>query len=150
MERDPRAYLWDARQSADAIAEFARGRTFDDYVADSMLRSAVERQFEIIGEALRQLEKAAPDVALRLPERSQAIAFRNILIHGYDSIDDGIVWRAIHDSLPALRARCGAAGRDGRGRRRQATIIGRELVEPACAATLPPISLTACGRPTIL
>ena len=60
----------------------ARGRTFDDYAADSMLRSAVERQFEIIGEALRRLEKTAPDVALRLPERSQAIAFRNILIHG--------------------------------------------------------------------
>ena len=108
MERDPRAYLWDARQSADAIAEFARERTFDDYVTDSMLRSAVERQFEIIGEALRQLEKAAPDVAEKLPERSQAIAFRNILIHGYDSIDDGIVWRAIHESLPALRARVAA------------------------------------------
>ncbi len=49
------------------------------------------------GEALRQLEKAATDVALRLPERSQAIAFRNIPIHGYDSIDDGIVWRTIHE-----------------------------------------------------
>ena len=47
-------------------------------------------------------------MALRLPERSQAIAFRNILIHGYDLIDDGIVWRAIHDSLPALRARVAA------------------------------------------
>ena len=82
MDRDPRAYLWDAKKSADAIAEFVRGRTFDDYAADSMLRSAVERQFEIIGEALRRLEKTAPDAAPRLPERSQAIAFRNILIHG--------------------------------------------------------------------
>ena len=108
MDHDPRAYLWDARKSADAIAEFVRGRTFDDYAADLMLRSAVERQFEIIGEALRQLEKAAPDVALRLPERSQAIAFRNILIHGYDWIDDGIVWRTIHENLPALRARVAA------------------------------------------
>jgi uncharacterized protein with HEPN domain len=104
MDHDPRAYLWDAKKSADAIAEFVRARTFDDYAADSMLRSAVERQFEIIGEALRQLEKAAPDVALRLPERSQAIAFRNNLDHGYDSIDDRIVWRTIHESLPALRA----------------------------------------------
>ena len=47
-------------------------------------------------------------MALRLPERSQAIAFRNILIRGYDSIDDGIVWRTIHESLPALRARVAA------------------------------------------
>ena len=96
------------KDSADAIVEFVSGRTLDDYLADRMLRSAVERQFEIIGEALRQLEKAAPYVALRLPERSQAIALRNILIHGYDSIDDGIVCRTIHESLPALRARVAA------------------------------------------
>jgi uncharacterized protein with HEPN domain len=108
MDHDPRAYLWDAKKSADAIAEFVRGRTFDDYAADSMLRSAVERQFENIGEALGRLQRAAPDVALRLPEGSQAIAFRNILIHGYDSIDDSIVWRTIHESLPALRARVAA------------------------------------------
>ena len=105
MDHDPRAYLWNARESADAIAEFVRGLTFDGYVANVMLRSAVERQFEIIGEALRKLEKAAPDLAERLPERSQAIAFRNILIHGYDSIDHFIVWRTIHESLPAPRAR---------------------------------------------
>ena len=109
MDHDPRAYLWDAKKSAEAIAEFVSGRTFDDYAADfDGSRSAVERQFEIIGEALRQLEKAAPNVALRLPERSQAIALRNILIHGYDSIDNGIVWRTIHESLPALRARVAA------------------------------------------
>lgn len=52
MDRDPRAYLWDARDSADAIAEFVTGRTLNDYLADRMLRSAVERQFEIVGEAL--------------------------------------------------------------------------------------------------
>ena len=65
MDHDPRAYLWDASESAEAIASFVRGRTFEDYGADVMLRSAVERQFEIIGEALRQLEKAAPDLALQ-------------------------------------------------------------------------------------
>jgi uncharacterized protein with HEPN domain len=108
MDHDPRAYLWDAKESADAIAEFVRGRTFEDYVADVMLRSAVERQFEIIGEALRRLEKAAPDLALRLPERSKAIPFRNILIHGCDSIDHAIVWRTIHESLPPLHARVAA------------------------------------------
>jgi uncharacterized protein with HEPN domain len=69
-----------------------------------MLRSAVERQFEIIGEALRQLEKTAPDLARELPELQQAIAFRNILIHGYTAIDDRTVWRTIKESLPVLRA----------------------------------------------
>jgi len=108
MDRDPRAYLWDARESADAIAEFVRGRTLDDYLADRMLRSAVERQFEIIGEALRQLEKTAPNLARELPELPQAIAFRNILIHGYTAIDDRTVWRTVQESLPALRARLAA------------------------------------------
>ena len=105
MDRDPRAYLWDAREGADAIAQFVAGRTFDEYLADRMLRSAVERQFEIIGEALRQLEKTAAALAAELPELPQVIAFRNILIHGYMAIDDRIVWRAIHESLPALRDR---------------------------------------------
>ena len=105
MDRDPRAYLWDAQESADAIADFVKGRTLDDYLADRMLRSAVERQFEIIGEALRQLERTAPDLVSQLPELSQAIAFRNILIHGYTAIDDRTVWRTVQESLPALRAR---------------------------------------------
>ena len=69
-----------------------------------MLRSAVERQFEIIGESLRQLQKAAPDWARELPELSQAVAFRNILIHGYKTIDDRTVWRTVKESLPALHA----------------------------------------------
>jgi uncharacterized protein with HEPN domain len=109
MERDPRAYLWDARDSAedsaDAIAEFVRGRTLDDYLGDRMLRSAVERQFEIVGEALRQLEKAAPRFAHEIPELAHGVAFRNILIHGYTTIDDRIVWRTIKESLPGLRKR---------------------------------------------
>ena len=95
----------DARESANPVADFVRGRTLDDYLGDRMLRAAVERQFEIIGEALRQLEKTAPDLARELPELSQAIAFRNILIHGYATIDDRTVWRAVQESLPALRAR---------------------------------------------
>jgi len=55
MQRDPRAYLWDAREAAAAILEFVEGKTFEDYARDRLLRSAVERQFEIIGEALNLL-----------------------------------------------------------------------------------------------
>jgi uncharacterized protein with HEPN domain len=52
MRRDPRAYVWDVREAADAIAGFVLSRSFDDYSGDLMLRSAVERQLAIIGEAL--------------------------------------------------------------------------------------------------
>ena len=105
MDRDPRAYLWDAKESADAIVEFVRGRTLEDYLTDHTRRSAVERQFEILGESLRQLEKSAPAVAREIPELENAIAFRYILIHGYAEIDDQIVWRPMQESLPALRDR---------------------------------------------
>lgn len=103
MDRDPRAYLWEAKQSADAIAEILAGRTFADYQADRILRWAVERQFQIAGEALRQLQKSAPDLAQQISSLAEAIAFRNVLVHGYAIVEDQIVWRTVQESLPALR-----------------------------------------------
>jgi uncharacterized protein with HEPN domain len=63
MGRDPKVYLWDAKTAADAIADFVAGRTFEQYKSDLLLRSAVERQFEIVGEALNQLSRVAPGSA---------------------------------------------------------------------------------------
>ena len=91
MGRDPKAYLWDAKAAADAIAEFVAGRTFGEYKSDLLLRSAVERQFEIVGEALNQLSRVAPELAAQVPDIGRIIAFRNILIHGYAIVDDEIV-----------------------------------------------------------
>jgi uncharacterized protein with HEPN domain len=108
MRRDPRSFLWDVREAADAIKEFAQGRTFQDYTSDRMLRSAIERQFEIIGEALSQLAKTDPALAGRIPEFRRVVGFRNLLIHGYDRIDDAAVWRAIQISLPPLRSQAAA------------------------------------------
>ena len=55
MHADARKLLWDAQQASERVARFTAGKTFVDYEADDYLRSAVERQFEIIGEALNQL-----------------------------------------------------------------------------------------------
>jgi len=68
-----------------------------------MLRSAVERQFSIIGEALSRLDKDSPDVAAAIPDDGRIIAFRNILIHGYAAVDDRIVWGVIENHLASLR-----------------------------------------------
>jgi uncharacterized protein with HEPN domain len=87
MEHDPRAWLWDVRQAADSIAAFVQGRSFTDYAADLMLHSAVERQFEIAGEALNRLSQEAPEISTRLPDVRRAIAMRNALIHGYRELD---------------------------------------------------------------
>ena len=80
MQRDPRAYLWDAREAAAAILEFVRDKGFEDYSSDRLLRSAVERQFEVVGEALNQLRKIEPHWAGRIPDLQQITAFRNLLI----------------------------------------------------------------------
>ena len=112
MARDPKAYLWDAKTAADAIADFVSGRTFEQYKSDLLLRSAVERQFEIVGEALNQLSRVAPGLAAQVPDIGRIIAFRNILIHGYATVDDEIVWRATGENLPGLRAKLESLLRD--------------------------------------
>lgn len=103
MPRDSRAYLWDALRAADLITSFAAGQSFDEYLADDLLRSGVERQFEIIGEALNQLSKIAPEIAQSVPELPRIVAFRNILIHGYATVDDALVWQVVTEKLPPLR-----------------------------------------------
>jgi Protein of unknown function DUF86 len=76
MQPDPRTYLWDALQAADSISRFVQDRTYDDYDTDELLRSGVERKFEIIGEALNQLSKADRDLASRIPDLRQIIGLR--------------------------------------------------------------------------
>lgn len=102
MPRDPRTYLWDARNASRRIERFVRDATFADYQADDLLRSAVERQLEIIGEALNQLSRVAPELAAKIPELPRIVAFRNILIHGYAMVDDALVWQVVDDRLPEL------------------------------------------------
>jgi uncharacterized protein with HEPN domain len=104
MPRDPRTYVWDAARAADLITSFVEGRTTAEYEADDLLRSAVERQFEIIGEALNQLSKTDAALAARVPDLPRLVAFRNILIHGYAVVDDTLVWDAATTKLPALRS----------------------------------------------
>jgi len=108
MEHDPRAWLWDAIRAAERIGEFVQGRSLAEYLADLMLRSAVERQFEIIGEALNRLAQEAPDIAKRIPHLRRAIGMRNVLIHGYREVDNQNVWQTVQQSLPPLRVQLAA------------------------------------------
>lgn len=103
MRPDFRKYVWDALHAAELVRDFTRGQSFEDYQFNAMLRSAVERQFEIIGEALNQLSKVDPQAAARIPELGRIVAFRNILIHGYAAVDDALVWQVLVDKMPGLR-----------------------------------------------
>lgn len=102
MRRDPRTLLWDVRDAAEAITAFTAGMDADAYVASPLVRAAVERKFEIIGEALNRLARDDAALASRMPELSAIVGFRNVLIHGYAVIDDRRVWRVVETSLPRL------------------------------------------------
>lgn len=104
MRRDPRAWLWDVREAAAAIERFVQGLDASSYAASEMVHAAVERKFEVIGEALNQLSRADAAMAARVPHLPQIVAFRNQLIHGYALVDHETVWGVIQHSLPALRS----------------------------------------------
>lgn len=107
MPNDPKTYLHDIQQAARHIATFTQGKTFADYEQDRLLSSAVERQLQIIGEALSQLDREAPKLASRIPEYRRIIAFRNVLVHGYASLDNRLVWGVIESKLPQLSRAAG-------------------------------------------
>ncbi len=103
MQRDPRAFLWDVCEAALAIQSFTTGMDAAAYAANPMAQAAVERKFEIIGEALNQLSKLDAAVAARIPDLAQIVAFRNQLIHGYATVNVSTVWNISQTALPALR-----------------------------------------------
>ena len=102
MQPEAPALLWDASNAAGLIATFISGRSFWDYKTDPMLRSAVERQFEIVGEALNKLSKVDLQTAAQIPDLRRVVAFRNILAHGYAVVDDEIIWHLATQRLTEL------------------------------------------------
>ena len=112
MPRDPRTYLFDIMPAADLVAEFTAGKQLSDYLREPMLRAAVEREFEIIGEAMTQLARLDDEIATGISHHRRAISFRNALIHGYDEIDDEVVWDTVIADLPRLRTEVDALLRE--------------------------------------
>ena len=103
MQPESPKLLEDIRVAAEYILRVTSGKRLSDYLADELLRPAVERHFEIIGEALNRLLKRDPAVAGRIKDHAQIIAFRNVLIHAYSSVSDEVVWDVLQTDLPRLR-----------------------------------------------
>ena len=103
MPRDLRAWLTDIVAACDLLIEFTRGKTFGDYAGDPLLRSAVERQFEIVGEALRVALQNRPELAANITDARAVIAFRNQLTHAYSAVDHATVWGLLERRVPQLR-----------------------------------------------
>ncbi|GGE57974.1 antitoxin [Streptosporangium jomthongense] len=102
MPRKALKYVFDIKAAAERVQRFVATKTEADYMADELLQSAVERQFEIIGEAMSQLHKTDSDMAEGITDYRKMIAFRNVLIHGYATIDPLIVWGVIESNLASL------------------------------------------------
>jgi uncharacterized protein with HEPN domain len=100
--------LADIAGACTAIERFTADVAREAYSADSLRRSAVERQFGILGEALRRLELYDEAMADRITDYWRFIEFRNVLVHGYDSADDDMVWQAVTEKIPALKAQAQA------------------------------------------
>jgi uncharacterized protein with HEPN domain len=105
---DTLKFLYDIKAACDLIAAFVRGKSLANYLSDPMLRSAVERQFEIIGEALSQAARSDASILDRITDAKRVISFRNRLIHGYASVSDEIVWGVIEGSLSRLSSEVAA------------------------------------------
>ena len=104
MDNREAKYLLDALNACNNIITFIENKTFEQYSQDLLLRSAVERQFEILGEAFSQLDHIAPDYRDEFPDIGNIIGMRNRIIHGYDTVDDAIIWDAIRNHIPSLHA----------------------------------------------
>jgi uncharacterized protein with HEPN domain len=102
MRPEAGASLWDAAEAAALVREFTNGKTEAEFNSDLVIRSAIERQLEILGEALNRLRRDDPDTAARVPDLDKIIGMRNIIAHEYGDIDYEIVWRATSTSVPAL------------------------------------------------
>jgi len=103
----PKSPKWldDVARSCRYIAEDTTGATLDADLHQRQMRQAVERNLEIIGEALSRLRKVDPDTAAKISDMHRIIGLRNRLAHGYDDeIEDALVWRAIQESIPVLQA----------------------------------------------
>ena len=106
MQRDPRAYLSDILEAAAAIQDATSTIDEAGYSQSRLIRSAVEREFIIIGEALKLIAQRDPQLFAAIPEGRQIIDFRNLLTHEYLNDSDPVVWGAIQTDLPVLIEHC--------------------------------------------
>ena len=103
MPRDLRTHLCDILQCIDAIDLYVANQTFADYEANRMVRSAVEREFITIAEAMIRISRISPELGNRVEHVRDIADFRNIIVHAYEDVNDTYVWRVVKESVPPLK-----------------------------------------------
>ena len=102
MKHDIKKYLYDILISINSIDDYLGGeRNFKKYQSNKLLRRAIEREIEIIGEAVNQILKRKPEIQIKSARK--IVDTRNWVIHGYDKVDDIIIWGIVVKHLPELK-----------------------------------------------
>ncbi len=102
MRAESVSLLWDVSDACKQVKQFIAGLSEAEYRQNAMVRSAVERQLEIVGEALNTLRKSDVEVAGKVPDLHRLVGLRNLLIHGYAMVDDSVVYAAATERIPKL------------------------------------------------
>jgi len=102
MPLEVKVYLSDIQVSCEAIQTYVRGETLDNYLQNRFLRSAVERELGIIGEAVNQALKLEPNLEQVLSDAKSIVGFRNLLIHNYARLIHSQVWEIVQVYVPKL------------------------------------------------
>lgn len=100
--RNPKKYLHDIINCSEFVLELTKDKTVEDYKNDRVFRSALERELQIIGEAMLQLDRMSPETVEKISEHRSIIGFRHILVHGYDSLDPYTVWNVVETKIAIL------------------------------------------------
>ena len=93
-------YLFDMKVAMESIGEFVTDIDFEGFKTSKLIRSAVERQLEIIGESVKRIERTGEIVPIE--NAKQIVAFRNILVHEYERREEEIVWMIVKKDVPKL------------------------------------------------
>lgn len=112
MQRDPRTRLYDAIKACERITSFVAGKLVEDVASDVMLSSALERQFEVLGEALNAFDRLHPEASAGIEEVSVAVAMRNLISHEYFIVDPRTLVQTANDDIPALKSKLEAVLND--------------------------------------
>ena len=100
--RNPKKYLYDIINCSEFVLELTKNKTVEDYKNDRVFRSALERELQIIGEAMLQLDRVNPETVEEISEHRSIIGFRHVLVHGYDSLDPDTVWNVVETKIALL------------------------------------------------
>lgn len=106
LNDEARKRLWDIAAAGRAILNWTAKTASDEYARSQLLRSAVERQLIIIGEALRAAVLVESSLGAEITDASKIVGFRNVLVHNYSRINNDEVWAMVHTDLPLLLSEC--------------------------------------------